>query len=208
MAFGNIRYFRHQETNGWRSEQVNGNYYAWYARMFEDEEFLQEYVDRWSELRSTVLATTNVLSLMDGFYQTIKPAAIRTIQRWFPPPDDKDPNRIPSRRFDLEVKQMRDWIRDRLDWIDSQGFPKPMVQVSRLDDAKTSHVSMACMTGRIFYTMNGSDPRARGGKLGIKAVQYAGPIDVTNEFVVTARVRSDFGLWSAPVRTRMPEDSK
>ena len=208
MAFGNIRYHRSQETNGWRSEQVNGNYYAWYDRMFEDEEFLQQYVDRWAELRSTVMATTNVLGLMDEICQRIKPAAIRTIQRWFPPPDDKDPNRIPSRRFDLEVNQMRNWIRDRLSWIDSQEFPRPVVQISRLDGSKAYRVSMACLTGRVFYTIDGSDPRARGGMLGIKANEYAGPIDVANDLVITARVRSNFGLWSAPVRFTGTVESK
>jgi len=202
MAFGNLRYHRSQETNGWRSEQVNGSYYAWYGRMFEDEEFLQQYVDRWSKLRSTVLATTNVLSLVDEFSEKIRPAAVRTIQRWFPPSDDKNPNRIPSRRFDLEVQQMRDWIRDRLGWIDSQEFPKPIVHVREDHSTGKKTLTMECSNGKLFFTTDGSDPRASGGGVSSKAIEYSKPIDARDS-LITARVRSEFGLWSAPVRLQI-----
>jgi len=200
MAFGNLRYRRSQETNGWRSEHVNGNYYAWYGRMFEDEEFLQQYVDRWAELRSTVLATTNVLKLVDELYERIKPAAIRTIQRWFPPPNDKDPNRQPAGRFDLEVTQMKNWIRDRLSWIDSQEFPRPVVHVRQDHSTARKTLTMECSNGKIFFTTDGSDPRAAGGSPAPRAKEYNESIDLPDGRTVIVRVRSSYGLWSAPVR--------
>lgn len=166
MAFGNLRYLRSQETNGWRSDQVNGSYYSWYTRMFEDEEFLQEYLGRWSELRATVFSTTNIHGLIDRIAHEIRPAAVRSIQRWFPPPaGGKDSDREPGRRYEKEVRQLKDWIRDRLSWIDSQEYPRPIVHVGTADQRGLAQVSMACLRGRIYYSTNGIDPRARGAAI-------------------------------------------
>ena len=58
---------------------------------------------------------------------------------------------------------------------------------------------MACLVGKIFYTTDGSDPRLSGGAVSEKAAQYTEAIPVTAGLKLVARVRSDYGLWSAPV---------
>ena len=64
-----------------------------------------------------------------------------------------------------------------------------------------AQVSMGCLAGRLYYTVDGTDPRARGGVLSASAIAYRDPVEVTNQ-TVTARARSQFGLWSAPVTVR------
>ena len=62
--------------------------------------------------------------------------------------------------------------------------------------------------GRLFYTTDGSDPRARGGSVASMAMEYATPINLPSNSLMTARVRSEFGLWSAPVKVGGVRNSK
>ena len=95
---------------------------------------------------------------------------------------------------------MRDWIRDRLAWIDSQGFPEPKLEVVTDSRAVARKVSLSSDVGRIHYTTDGSDPRGRGGVPTTRASEYKMPVILPTNSVLVARVRSDFGLWSPPVR--------
>jgi hypothetical protein len=199
-AFGNAGYLFGKRTNGWRWEQVKGSYYAWYDRLFEDEEFLQRYIDRWSELRRTVFATSNILARIDELATDLAPAAVRNYQRWYPANDATDTNRSPSNRFQNEVTRMKTWIEGRLAWIDSQEFPKPVVQLVTEPGPNEMRLAMAWLNGRLFYTTNGSDPRVPGGGVAPVAIEYSQPINPRANPVIIARVRSPFGLWSAPVR--------
>ena len=66
-------------------------------------------------------------------------------------------------------------------------------------------VSLKSQSGRIFYTTDGSDPRAFGGTIAKGAVEYRAPLLLVTNQVLTARVRSEFGLWSAPLKIRGDE---
>ena len=57
---------------------------------------------------------------------------------------------------------------------------------------------MTCLVGSIFYTTNHTDPRLPGGHVSTNALEYKSPIPLTPGLRITARVRSDHGLWSAP----------
>ncbi len=195
-------FFGSVSTNGWRFETAADPDYTWYRRLFDDPDFLQRYVDRWMELRSGVLATSNVLALVDRLSAGLGPAFRRNSVRW-----ERDPE-APGRALagvghDAELAEMKRWIRDRLAWIDAQDYPRPVLQLGRPKDGVT-HVSMACLDGRLYYTLDGTDPRARGGAPSATAIEYRDAIETSNQ-VVTARVRSQFGLWSAPVTARTGE---
>jgi hypothetical protein len=49
-------------------------------------------------------------------------------------------------------------------------------------------------SGTIYYTLNGTDPRAIGGA--VQGSAYAGPIAIGSPLTVKARVRSTSGVWS------------
>ena len=174
-----------------------------YVPVFEDEDFLQRYIDRWSELRTNVFATSNILARIDSLAREIEPAAIRNHQRWFPPRDATEMNREPAHRFKAEVEHMKRWIADRLGWIDSQDFAKPITVIAKGDSGDGDELRMACITGKVYYTLDGSDPRMRGGAISPKAREYQSPIPMEGGRIVTARVRSDYSLWSAPKVVRI-----
>jgi hypothetical protein len=209
-TFGNPYFNKLALTNGWRFEVAEDPDYTWYRRLFEDPDFLQRYIDRWSELRSHVLSTSNVLALVDRIDGELKGSHRRNGMRW-----EYSGPAVPIRAragvaHEEEIKSLKEWLVNRLAWIDSQEFPKPVTQI--LDDHGKKTLAMGWLNGRIFYTTDGTDPRAPGGGVANTALEYTAPINFTSGSVVTARVRSNFGLWSAPVRVRpagsRPKESK
>jgi hypothetical protein len=57
-------------------------------------------------------------------------------------------------------------------------------------------VTMTAPAGTIYYTLNGSDPRLRGGGISASALVYSGPITLNQSRHIKARVLSG-GVWSA-----------
>ena len=95
---------------------------------------------------------------------------------------------------------MRNWMAGRLAWIDTQDFPPPAMHVAKNRLSGTNEIRLACLVGNIYYTTNGIDPRQRGGQPSPDAFEYRSPVQLPPQTPFTARVRSDDGLWSAPVR--------
>jgi hypothetical protein len=236
LFFGNAKYNDCYKTNEWRWKRSGGSNYRWFRRLFKDPDFLQRYIDRWSELRTNVLATSNVLALVDRFAGELSQAQKRNYERWPTLGKHIHPVKQYFDTYEEEVDWLKQWIRDRLDWIDSQDFPKPAMvvdepqrhggtegqsrnqvlnQLNELNGAEVlaqpaqtfihsstnspSTIRMACLVGKIHYTTDGSDPRVSGGGVSPKAAEYKEPIAVTPWLRLCARVRSEYGLWSAPV---------
>jgi hypothetical protein len=63
---------------------------------------------------------------------------------------------------------------------------------------------MSCQVGKIYYTLDGSDPRLSGGSISTNALEYTAPIAIAKQTRLTARVRSDYALWSAPAIVSLP----
>ena len=57
-------------------------------------------------------------------------------------------------------------------------------------------LTMSAPAGTIYYTLDGTDPRLKGGAVSPAALVYSGAIPLTRSTTVKARVRSG-GVWSA-----------
>jgi hypothetical protein len=193
-AFGNTFFAAAMKTNEWRFEGVQDPDYTWFRRLFEDPDFLQRYMDRWSELRTNVFETTNLVRLIDFITSGVLPALGRNHSRWAGLPGSAPSNEL----FQKDVSWLKQWVTCRLAWIDSQEYPKPVLQPLASSNGISS-VSMGFLDGRLFYTTNGTDPRAPGGAVSPSALEYSKPVEVAGRMTIKARARSKFGLWSAPI---------
>jgi hypothetical protein len=201
---------------GWQFERVSGPEYEWYKRLFEDPDFLQRYIDRWAELRTNILATSNLLARIDQYIKAWGADAIdRNYKRW--PTLDKRifPNPTVGDTYEAEVQYLKNWITGRLAWIDTQDFPPPSIHqrpvpaqttnaLLTLRTANWSQLTMSCQIGRVYYTLDGSDPRLAGGLVSPKASEYRQPIILPPGTRLSARVKSDHDLWSAPRYLHVP----
>ena len=175
---------------------------AWWPRLFSDVDFWQQWVDRWQGLRATHFALTNLHGLIDRLAHEVREAQPREYQRWgFQPRGGS---------YQSELDWMKDWLSNRVDFIDGQ-----LVSPPRLDRAggRVAPGFLLTVTARtnaaVYYTLDGSDPRRPQGAVATNALVYSGPVPLQRNARVVVRARDlqqrQTGgppvstPWSAPV---------
>jgi hypothetical protein len=94
---------------------------------------------------------------------------------------------------------MKDFTRKRLDWIDRQFVVSPHVSASASSGKDTTLISLSAPLGKIYYTLDGSDPRSPGGGISPKAQLATGTLKVPQDAKLFARALYET-RWSAPAR--------
>ncbi|WP_035601132.1 lamin tail domain-containing protein [Haloferula sp. BvORR071] len=188
---------RDNDTNTWIGTGDATNYFtfAWWQNLFADVEFRQVYVDRWQKLRKGPLATANVNSVFDGYLAEFKPAdtdnpAARDYTRWYS---------AGSNNISTEVGNMKSWLSARSAWIDSQFAQQPTIARASGEVLVGSTTTIAVPAGTtVYYTTDGSDPRAEGGNPSGSAQIYNGtPVGISESMRLTARAFRS-GSYSVP----------
>ncbi len=152
---------------------------SWWSDMFQDPDFVQQYIDRWSELRETTFSFDNLYATIDRHAAEISESAARDYSRW-----------SGSRFGDFagEIAHLKDWLTDRINWIDSQWLDSPTADTPGPMVANGAGVTLAAPVGQIYYTLDGSDPRGEGGTIGATAIAATGPITINGFTEIRARV--------------------
>jgi len=184
---------------------------AWWPRLFSDVDFWQQWVDRWQELRGTHFALTNLHGLIDRLADEVREAQPRQYQRWgFSPRGGS---------YQSELDLMKNWLSNRVDFIDSQLVPRPRLLreggASLRLALSTPHHSTNTI---LYYTLDGSDPRLAQGAVSSSALVYTNPIAFSAKAGMTARAynpkqRQTGGPpvstpWSGPVTHNFAITSK
>ena len=190
LSLGNADYYEGEETSGWYYENLRDTEISWIYRLRQDPDYMQRSIDRWAELRRDVFATDKILARVDAIRNQLQGSQERNFRRWPVLGRQIKPNYYVGPTFDAEVNWMKLWIKDRLTWIDRQ-YPS----VPRLSE-KGGKVTLSG-SGDIYYTLDGSDPRASGGSSAKGAKKYDGPITIDRETKLTARTRRS-STWSGP----------
>lgn len=194
------------ETFGWNGYYMRaGHWLAWWNELDDDPVYQQAWNDRWVELREGVLSTDALLAKIDGDAAMLEEAQVRNFEKWdilgvavyvVNGRTRADPGDLSRDTYAKEVTFMRDWVEDRVVWIDSQ-VPSPP-DFSQNGGAVGSGylltmsegTSFAPFEGDVFYTTDGTDPMDGGG------VEYTGPVVLNERVQVMARTMSSGGSWS------------
>ena len=175
--------------------------YTWWDRLFKDLEFFQQYIDRYDELRTNQFGLSHLYELVDTLTTEVRNEQPRELKKW---------HIAPRGGFNGEIRDLKLWLSNRLDFIDTQ-FVRPPVLVR---GGANEEVDFAARTNAvIYYTLDGSDPRLLGGGVSSTAQVFSGTQTFLTNTVVTARAynvnhKPRVGahnpplksLWSAPVR--------
>jgi len=171
--------------------------YVWWDRLFEDPEFWQQYIDRWTALRRGAFSEAQINGLIDAMAQEIAEAQVRNESRW--------PGARPRYGgFAGEITALKNWLARRSAWVDAQFAAPPVFEPAQGYVPANQAFSMSdpSHTGLIYYTLDGSDPRVNWdtntgaapqapGTISASAIQYKGEsltFDQTTQ--VRARVLS------------------
>ncbi len=201
LALGNARGRDGYVPEHWYWPQLDDRQYSWFRRLFEDPDFGQRYVDRWAELRTNVFALSNMVARIDQLAGLLQEPAARNFERW-PILGTTAGLEYPTfKTWAEEVGYLKGWITNRLAWMNAQFTPSPALAVAESAVAGGSPLSLTGAVGRIYFTLDGSDPRAPGGGVSPSAQAYQLPVRLNGEARLVARAQ-DGVRWSSPLRVR------
>lgn len=184
---------------------------AWWSRLFQDKDFWQRWVDRWQEHRADAFSRTNLNRVIDSLAGEIRQAYPRELAKWRVRPRQADGRT--GGTFDTEMQWMKNWLSNRMDFIDRQLAQPPVSDVAPGPVTPGTVVRFSAAPGAtIYYTTDGSDPRAPQGAVAPSATPYTGPLMILQNVGITARTldptkRQTGGppttsstSWSGPLR--------
>ena len=127
LAFGNADYCSGGESNVWAyrlNERCPGGYWPipfWWERLLQDPEYVSKVKSRWKELRGTVFSSSNVNRMIDDYELIlISSGSIkRNFERWPVLGTYVWPNNYIGSDYSDEMKFIRNWITERMSWLDS-----------------------------------------------------------------------------------------
>ncbi len=168
---------------------------SWYSHLFnsrppqDNSPWAKAYRARWRELRKGPLRTENILAQIDEWGDELSEAQARNFTRW-------SAVRPRFGGFRGEVNHLKNWLATRADWIDQQFIATPVFSHPGGEVEKGLQVSIRVdSNARIYYTLDGADPRASRGAVSESAFEFRNPITITRNTKITARALED-GLWS------------
>ena len=199
LALGNANYLNGGIPQGWYYTGINSEQYPYFPRLFQDPEFQQQYVDRWAMLRQGPFRTDALLSQIDEVAVYLNSAQQRNFQRWNILGTYVWPNYFVADTYAEEMDFMKGWLEARLDWYDSNYVSTPVFSQDGGGFDAPFDLRIGSMTGTVYYTTDGSDPRLPGGAISPRAVvngagAASGLVSPTQNSGVRALVPTNGGL--------------
>jgi hypothetical protein len=199
LSFGNANGKQGERPEHWYWPQLDDTQYSYYRRLFEDPDFGQRYVDRWAVVRGSVFSESNLTTRVDALVAQLGDARRRNFQRWPILGRKIWPNTFVGRTYEEEIGYLKDFSRRRLAWMDQQFIAAPVLAESKGKSGAGPALALESKQGQIFFTTDGTDPRASGGEVAAGAKPYSGAITLSGSQRLFARVRHE-GRWSPPTR--------
>ena len=198
---------RAADPQGWNPlvERAEFFEYDYWGRLFQDPDFMQQWIDRWQELRRGVLADGAMVSRVESMVQELGEAEVRNAARW----PSVAPNGGPLSTlsgYPGEIDHLENWLVQRAGWIDGQFLQAPGITPGGQVEPGAV-VEVQPTEGSVWYTTDGSDPRLPGGGVNPSAVPIAnGTVDTvlvseTSTVVKALRPTTSFpgvSAWTAP----------
>ena len=141
LGYGNCKLREGWRTEGW-IYQSNDLLYAagedllipfWWTRLNSDESYTTMLRDRWAQYRQSNLREEKLMAVIDSMATvlTAQGAIQRDSQAWPRWGKYVWPNYYISRDFDDEIAFLKQWLRDRIAWMDSQLDFNPIGDISQ-----------------------------------------------------------------------------
>jgi len=149
--------------------------YPWWGRLFQDPDFWQAYVDRYQELREGAFSLENLYALVDELTSQVREAQQREVVRW-------SRHRPRGGSYDAEIRMLKDWLADRVNFMDTNFLDRPALSAPGgvVPEGFRVVITPAAKWGtRIYYTLDGTDPRLPGGAVSPAALAADGPLGLT-----------------------------
>ncbi len=125
LSFGNGDYYNGWKTDGWNLDHLidhTGKDFSppfWWEKIRETDEFKSTLYTRWTSLRQGNLQTDLLISYIDNVADTLSEAQIRNFSKWPVLGVELWPNWFVGDTYEEEINWMKDWLVNRLAWMDA-----------------------------------------------------------------------------------------
>jgi hypothetical protein len=177
----------------------SANYFgfSWWGRLFTDPNFWQQWIDRYQGLRRNAFANSNVFRIIDTFADQVRQEQPREMARWGVAPRSGNVTGLCGFTYNFgvgsyqgEIYWLKVWFSNRFDFIDKELLAPPVLNREAGLVTVGATVTLAGPPGAtIYYTLDGSDPRALHGNIATNALVYIAAITLTNNVRLMARCR-------------------
>ena len=164
--------------------------YGWWSQLFRNPNFEQAYIDRWQSLREGVFSTENLHAIIDRMAEELSESSERNFQKW--------PLLRSVSAWRTEVRQLKNWVRDRAKWMDGQYLAPPRWDTQPGPVPEDGFVRFQSDGNDLYVTMDGTDPRLPGGGVAPSAQALSSRravVEVDQPLRLMAR-SYDNGRWS------------
>lgn len=130
LAFGNCNYYEAFNPAGWYIDFVSDysnipsweTFFIpfWWKKIFNDQNFKIKFRQRWMELRNTVWTNEKINFVIDSLINLLEESRIRNFQKWPVIGQYIWPNYYVGQTYEDEINYLKNWLYNRLMWIDSQ----------------------------------------------------------------------------------------
>jgi hypothetical protein len=149
-----------------------------------------------------VLNPADILHRVDEMAAQLGEAQARNFRRWPILGRRVNPNDFVGNTYAEEIQWMKNWIQKRIQWIDAQFVSPPA-----LTRGQGNVATLRAASGKILYTLDGTDPRLPGGVASPKALTYSSPLPLKPGAKLVARAQSR-GKWSGPTSASVTSEAK
>ncbi|MEO1863467.1 MAG: CotH kinase family protein, partial [Verrucomicrobiia bacterium] len=131
----------------------SGSYrFGWWSRVMSNKAFKELYAQRWGEVRGNVMTEKNIFAIIDEWEELLDEAAQRNFTKW----------RLVNSKtgFKTEIGQLKTWISQRLNWMDTQfdSIPSPLLSMTEGAALPGFKLGVSAQSDEVYYTTDGTDP--------------------------------------------------
>lgn len=119
LAYGNADYRSGNFADGW-IEDAKEPAPFWFERLLEDPYYKSEMRKRWFSIREDWLNEAHIFNHMDSIASVLDKPQERNYERWPIIGEYIWPNGNVAHSYAGEIRYMKDWISDRLVWMDNE----------------------------------------------------------------------------------------
>ena len=128
IAFGNADYCEGGLTTGWAYKfneacPADGMLVPfWWDRLMQDPNFTQALKERWTSLRLNELSNSSIMGIVDELVGELEDsdAITQNFGKWLILGTYIWPNNFVGNRHSEEITYLKEWIEDRLSWMDQE----------------------------------------------------------------------------------------
>jgi len=209
LSFGNANYLDGGNYRNWYYTELGAGDHPWAWRLIADPDFSQKVADRWAVLRTNIFSSARLLARIDEIAALLSEASDRDFARFprlspsistWPNPNGAaggwDVDYVNPTNYAGIISEMKKWVNGRYLWTDSLFSPVPTFSQPGGIVANGTTIALSGPAGAaIYYTLDGTDPRAPGGNNAPSALLYSSPITVGANMLITARVKQTATSW-------------